>query len=145
VIHDGVRPGEIFESIERNRITRMFLPPTAIYALLADPAVRDVDTSTLRYFMYGAAPMSADKLKEAIDVFGPVMAQFYGQVEAPMICAFLSPEEHARAVAEPALRHRLASCGRPSMVANVAIMGDGGATTAAGPRGEIVVRSALTM
>lgn len=145
IVHDGVSVGEILASIERNRVTRLFLPPTAIYALLAHPEVRERDTSSLRYFLYGAAPMSVDKLEEAIDVFGPVMAQFYGQTELPMLCAFLSPEDHAEALADPALRKRLASCGKPSLVANVAIMDDDGRLCTRGERGEIVVRSALRM
>ena len=35
VIHDGVNPQALLESIQRHRVTRMFLPPTAIYSLLA--------------------------------------------------------------------------------------------------------------
>lgn len=145
VVHGGVVPGQIFESIERNRVTRLFLPPTALYALLANPEVGQRDTSSLRYLIYGAAPMSVDKLREAMSVFGPVMAQFFGQTELPMMITFLSPEEHAEAAADPALSHRLASCGRPSQVANVAIMGDDGQFKPNGERGEIVVRSSLRM
>ena len=91
VVHDGVVPEEILASIERNRVTRLFLPPTAIYALLAHPQVRARDTSSLRWFLYGAAPMSVDKLVEAIDVFGPVMTQTYGQTEPAMIVRVPAP------------------------------------------------------
>src|SRR5690606_19584239 len=101
--HDGVVPADVLASIERHRITRLFLPPTAIYALLDHPDVRERDLSSLRYFLYGAAPMSRDKLEEALEVFGPVMAQCYGQTEAAMICTFLGPEEHAEALADPDL------------------------------------------
>lgn len=144
VVHATVVPGEILASIERHRITRLFLPPTAIYALLADPDVRRRDLSSLRWFLYGAAPMSVEKLKEALEVFGPVMAQFYGQTELPMLCTFLSPEEHAEALADPALHRRLASCGRQTVVANVAVLGDDGPAPTGEP-GEIVVRSSLRM
>jgi len=145
VIHDGVDPGEILASVARNAITRMFLPPTAIYSVLEDPSCGATDTSTLRYFLYGAAPMSVHKLKEALGIFGPVMAQFYGQVEAPMICSFLSPADHEQALTKPGLEGRLASCGRPSTVATVAIMDESGHLVEAGTRGEIVVRSSLVM
>lgn len=144
VVHATVVPAEILASIERHRVTRLFLPPTAVYALLADPDVRRRDLSSLRWFLYGAAPMSVEKLKEALDVFGPVMAQFYGQTELPMMCTFLSPEEHAEALADPALHRRLASCGRQTLVANVAVLGDAG-FAATGEPGEIVVRSSLRM
>ncbi|GAA4978860.1 AMP-binding protein [Yinghuangia aomiensis] len=144
VIHPGVDAGEILRSIERNRVTRLFLPPTAIYALLDHPEVFRRDTSTLRYFLYGAAPMSVSRLKQALRTFGPVMAQFYGQVEVPMFCTFFSPAEHVEAMEEPTLARRLASCGRPSMVATVAVMVDGKPVDR-GERGEIVVRSSLRM
>ncbi len=145
IVHKGVDPGEILSSIERNKVTRMFLPPTAIYALLTHDDVKKRDLSSLRYFLYGAAPMSVEKLKAAIATFGPVMAQFYGQTELPMLCTFLSPEEHAEALENPGLIGRLASCGRPSVVADVAIMDDTDRILPAGVSGEIVVRSSLRM
>jgi acyl-CoA synthetase (AMP-forming)/AMP-acid ligase II len=145
VVHDGVRPGAIFDSIERHRVTRLFLPPTAIYALLDHRAAGDVDFSSLRHFIYAAAPMSADKLEEALEVFGPVMTQTFGQVEAPMICTVMSPSEHVEAVRDARRRMRLTSCGRPSLVARVEIMGADGELVEPGAHGEIVVRGDLVM
>ncbi|GLZ09088.1 o-succinylbenzoate--CoA ligase [Actinomadura sp. NBRC 104412] len=145
IVHDGVVPEEIVESIERNAVTRLFLPPTAIYALLDHSGTRRRDLSSLRYFIYGAAPMSVAKLEEAMDVFGPVMAQCYGQTELPMMCTYFGPDEHAEARARSRLRARLASCGRPSLVANVAVVDDDGAPRPVGEPGEIVVRSSLRM
>lgn len=145
VVHDGVVPAAVLDSIERNRVTRLFLPPTAIYMLLADPAVRERDYSSLRHFLYAAAPMSADKLVEAIDVFGPVMAQCFGQSEAPMLATYMSPGEHVEALDDPAKRGRLASCGRSSMIAAVAVMDDEGELLGDGERGEIVLRGDLVM
>lgn len=145
VVHDGVKPAAVLDSIERDRVTRLFLPPTAIYMLLADPDVRERDYSTLRHFLYAAAPMSADKLIEAMDVFGPVMAQCFGQSEAPMLATYMSPAEHAEALADPAKRGRLASCGRASMICAVGIMDDEGNLLGDDERGEIVLRGDLVM
>jgi acyl-CoA synthetase (AMP-forming)/AMP-acid ligase II len=145
VVHDGVKPAAVLDSIERDRVSRLFLPPTAIYVLLADPAVRERDFSSLRHFLYAAAPMSADKLVEAMDVFGPVMAQCFGQSEAPMLATYMSPAEHVEALADPAKRGRLASCGRASMICAVAIMDDEGNPLGDGERGEIVLRGDLVM
>ncbi len=145
VVHDGVRAPALLDSIERDRVTRLFLPPTAIYSLLADPGVRERDYSSLRHFLYAAAPMSADKLVEAMEVFGPVMAQCFGQSEAPMLATYMSPAEHAEALADPAKRGRLASCGRGSMICAVGIMDDDGNLLADGERGEIVLRGDLVM
>ncbi|SNR94943.1 Acyl-CoA synthetase (AMP-forming)/AMP-acid ligase II [Haloechinothrix alba] len=145
ILHDGVDTGAILHAIEYERVTRLFLPPTAIYALLADPGVRDTDVSSLRHFIYAAAPMSEDKLREALEVFGPVMTQTFGQAEAPMIATCMAPADHAEAASDPAKAHRLRSCGRPSLVAAVEIMGDDGTVLGPHERGEIVVRGDLVM
>jgi acyl-CoA synthetase (AMP-forming)/AMP-acid ligase II len=136
-------PGAILAAIERHRITHLFMPPTMIYMLLAHADVRAHDYSSLRYFMYAAAPMAAEKLREALDVFGPVMAQTFGQVEAPMVCTYLSPQDHVEALAHHP--ERLLSCGRPAPLTRVAIMDDEGRLLPQGERGEIVVQGSLVM
>lgn len=143
VVFDGARPGDLLRAIETYRVTRLFMPPTAIYAMLAEPDVGSHDYSSLRYFLYGSAPMSPSKLREATDVFGPVMAQFYGQAEAPTICTWFSPREHAEAIATEHLSHRLQSVGRPSAVASIRIVDEQGLALPPGEVGEIAVRSDL--
>jgi acyl-CoA synthetase (AMP-forming)/AMP-acid ligase II len=145
IVHDGVDGGALLSSVQQQRATRLFLPPTAIYTLLDRPDIGGYDLSSLEYFLYLAAPMSEAKLLQAIEVFGPVMCQTFGQTEAPTICTWFSREEHAAAAAEAELRHRLRSCGRASVVAELAIMGDGDRLLADGERGEIVVRGPLVM
>lgn len=143
VVHTKVDPLEILKSIPRHRVSTIFLPPTAIYVLLSQPDVADFDYSSLRYFIYGAAPMSADKLAAAMHIFGPVMTQFYGQAEAPMTITFMGPEEHKVAGAEHP--HRLRSCGRPAPFSLVSIMDDEGHLLGDSQVGEIVVRGGLVM
>ena len=145
LIHDGVDPDRIFETIEREKVSRLFLPPTAIYGLLSAADGHAVDFSSLRHFIYASAPMSVDKLEEAMDVFGPVMTQTFGQAEAPMICTCMTPREHAEAVTDPRRRERLQSCGRQSLVATVEVMNSDGDLVPTGEVGEIVVRGDLVM
>ena len=78
-------PSAVLDLIEQHGVTELFLPPTVIYRLLDEPGLEARDLSSLRYFISGAAPLSVDKLRRAIDVFGPVMMQGYGQTEAPAI------------------------------------------------------------
>jgi acyl-coenzyme A synthetase/AMP-(fatty) acid ligase len=59
-------PAAIVRAIGEHRVTTMFLPPTVIYSMLALPDVRHNDYSSLRYFLYTGAPMSDDKLREAL-------------------------------------------------------------------------------
>lgn len=135
----------VMQAIERHRITHLFLPPTAIYMMLGHPRVREFDYSSLRCFLYAASPMAVDKLREAIDVFGPVMVQSYGQAEAPMFCTMMTVTDHAEALSKPELEHRLWSCGRPTMLTRLAIMDDDGRLLPPGERGEIVVDGSLVM
>jgi acyl-CoA synthetase (AMP-forming)/AMP-acid ligase II len=143
IVHSGVVPTEIFGSIERNHASAIFLPPTALYKLLADPHVRDYDYSSLRQFLIAGAPLAPDRLAEAVNVFGPVMTQTFGQAEAPLICTVHEASEIAAAAADPSLGHRLASCGKASAIARVEIMDDAGNLLGPGESGEIVVRSQL--
>jgi acyl-CoA synthetase (AMP-forming)/AMP-acid ligase II len=143
VVLPKVEPLLILEAIQRERVSYLYLPPTIIYMLLAHPRVRDFDLSSLEYLMYGAAPMAVEKLKDAIDVFGPVMAQTYGQMEAPGFCTYLSPTDHMSGLEEN--EKRLASCGRATLLTPVDIMDDNGKLLSVGEIGEIVVRGGLVM
>jgi acyl-CoA synthetase (AMP-forming)/AMP-acid ligase II len=134
----------LVELIERHRVTEVYLPPTVIYRLLEMPGIEQRDFSSLRYLVYGAAPMSTEKLRRALDVFGPVMLQGYGQAEAPSAIAFLRPEEHYRdgKVADDA---RLTAAGRPAPMVRVEILAEDGTVLPAGDTGEICVRGDLVM
>src|SRR6185312_4224368 len=110
--------GRFLALVEQERITHTFLPPTLIYMLLGHEALRSTDRSSLQCFWYGAAPMSTARLEEAL---GPVMAQLFGQTEAPMMVSMLPPAEHFDADGTVA-RRRLASAGRPAPLVTVGIM-----------------------
>ena len=135
-------PGEVIAAIERHRVTYLFLPPTAIYMLLAHPQIREADLSSLEYVSYAGAPMSIDRLKEAIEILGPVMNASFGQTEAPMCVTAMPPHEHLDANGE--LAHP-GSCGRPNLLSIVEIMDEDGNILGPGERGEIVVRGPLVM
>ena len=130
--------------VETHGVTHTFLPPTLIYMLLDHPGLSVVDLSSLQCFWYGAAPMSVTRLEEALTRIGPVMAQLFGQTEAPMMVSALPPADHF--LPDGSVAHeRLASAGRPTPLVTVAIMDADGALLAPGERGEIVVRSSLVM
>jgi len=133
----------IMQTIQGRKVTHLYLPPTVIYMMLAHPDVRKFDYSSLQSFIYSAAPMSMAKLKEAIQVFGPVMTQFYGQAECPMYISVMTPADHA--VLGTAHENRLLSAGRPTPFCKVAVMDDDGQILGAGARGEIVTRGSLVM
>ena len=116
---------EFLAAVPRHRVTHTFLPPTLIYMLLAHHDLSVTDLSSLQCFWYGAAPMSAARLEESIDRIGPVMAQFFGQTEAPMMISTMAPGDHFGVDGSIALE-RLSSAGRPAPLVTVAIMNDDG-------------------
>jgi acyl-CoA synthetase (AMP-forming)/AMP-acid ligase II len=87
-------PVAVLDAIGRHRVTDLFLPPTAIYALLDEPGLASTDLSSLRHLMYGSAPMRVDMLKRALKIFGQVLVQGFGQTEAPLLLATLRAEDH---------------------------------------------------
>ncbi|OUM02587.1 AMP-binding protein [Variovorax sp. JS1663] len=136
--------GEFLALIERHRITHTFLPPTLIYMLLAHEQLAGTRLDSLQCFWYGAAPISPARLEEALTKIGPVMAQLFGQTEAPMMISMMAPKEHFLPDGSVA-RARLASAGRPGPLVQVATMNAGGELLATGETGEIVVRGSLVM
>ncbi len=136
--------GGFLEHIENHRVTHTFLPPTLVYMVLAHERLVATDLSSMQCFWYGAAPMSAARLEEALTRIGPVMAQLFGQTEAPMMISTMAPADHFHADGSVA-RERLSAAGRPSPLVRVRIMGPDGTLLGAGETGEIVVRGSLVM
>ena len=130
----------ILEAIQRHRVTHFYIPPTVLYNMLAHPRVRDFDYSSLRAIVIAAAPVAPAKLREAMDIFGPVMCQSFGQAEAPMFLTFLSTRDLLDAPPGP---DRWLSCGRATLGQRIEIMDEDGTLLAPGQRGEIVARGDL--
>jgi fatty-acyl-CoA synthase len=130
--------------VQEHRVTHTFLPPTLIYMVLGHPALDATDLSSLQCFWYGAAPMSAARLEEALTRIGPVMAQLFGQTEAPMMISMMPPADHFRPDGSVATE-RLSSAGRPSPLCTVAVLDGTGRQLPAWENGEICVRGSLVM
>ena len=145
VLSPSADPEVMLELIQRHRVTILFLPPTIIYMLLAHPKLKQYDCSSVRDFLFGAAPMSVDKLQEAIGHFGPVFCHLYGSTETLVMNTILPPGELADALAHPAHARRVASCGREGPFARVEIIDDDGKVLPPNQRGEIAIRGGFVM
>ena len=145
VLSPSADPDAILGLVEKHRVTFLFLPPTIIYMLLAHPRLYEHDCSSLRHFAFGAAPMSVDKLREAIDRFGPILCHLYGSTETLVMNTILRPDELADLLLTPAHAGRIASCGREGPFARVEIIDDEGMVLPPGERGEIAVRGGFVM
>jgi fatty-acyl-CoA synthase len=128
-------------TVERERLNSTFLVPTIINSLIDAHDVRSRhDLSSLELIIYGAAPMSPDRLRQGIEIFGPVFLQLYGQSEAPQCVTTLRKAEH-----DPNRMERLGSCGRPSTLSQVRLFDSEMREVAVGEPGEICVRGPLVM
>jgi fatty-acyl-CoA synthase len=136
--------GAFLDLIQEHAVTHTFLPPTLIYMVLGHERLEATDLSSLQCFWYGAAPMSASRLEEALTRIGPVMGQLFGQTEAPMMISTMAPRDHFLPNGSVA-RSRLSSAGRPTPLVTVAVMAPDGTVLPTGARGEIVVRGSLVM
>lgn len=141
VILPGFDAEEVLSTIEQYKVTHMYLPPTALYQLLASPEIGNHDYSSLKIFILVGSPCSPEKLRQAVDVFGPCMCQSYGQVECPMIVAWFPPEDVARFAREAP--EKLASCGKVTRSIKVALLDDDGKQVPLGEAGEICARGVL--
>jgi long-chain acyl-CoA synthetase len=83
-------------------------------------------------------------LEDALAVFGPRLAQIYGQGEAPMTITALSREDHADRN-HPRWRDRLQSVGVARTDVEVRVVDDADRDLPAGEVGEVVVRGDVVM
>ncbi len=130
----------VLAAVERHRVDRLFLVPSAIHALLRHPSIGVSDYSCLRYMLYGASPIPPDLLRDALRIFGCGFVQMYGSTETSGTVVALSPDDHVSDGAD-----RLASAGKPLAGVEIAIADETGAFVPAGAPGEILVRSVANM
>jgi fatty-acyl-CoA synthase len=88
--------------------------------LTLHPKAQGYDLRSLQRIYFGTAPMPAEKLQEAMAMFGNVLRQNYGMSEAtqPVLC--MSPQDLAMPDATKCFQ-RLGSAGRPALGVEVRI------------------------
>ncbi|MEP4149233.1 MAG: AMP-binding protein [Halioglobus sp.] len=135
----GFDPDQVLDLVERERVNTLFLVPTMIYVLMDHPRTAQADLSSIESIIYASAPMSPTRLEEALELFGPVMMQCYGQTECIHL-TMMRKEEHRLDKPE-----RLASCGKPPVGVKMALLDEQGNEVATGEIGEVCIRSAAVM
>ena len=140
----GVDGDEIAALLRRWPGMSFFAAPTMVKRLAGDRAVAAADLSHLKTIIYGGAPMYLADLEDALAVFGPRLAQIYGQGETPMTITALSKADHADRD-HPRWRDRLQSVGVPRTDVEVRVVDDDDRELPAGEVGEVVVRGDVVM
>jgi fatty-acyl-CoA synthase len=137
IVLDGPEPAALLATIERERVTKLFCPPTVWISLLRHPDFDRRDLSSLRKGYYGASIMPVEVLKELLDRLpGVQLFNFYGQTEMAPLATLLPPEEQVR---------KAGSAGRASINVVTLVVDEDDQPVPAGTVGEIVHRSPHAM
>ena len=141
---DQFDPQLMLEVIEKERVTHIFLVPSMIIFTLEYPGVGNYDLSSLRMIWYGGSPMPANRIKQAMEIFGCELGQGFGMTEiGPCFVSVLSPEDHI--LKAPEQEKRLTSTGRNYSNTEVKIVDDEDQEVPIGTVGEICVRGPNVM
>jgi len=132
-------PTALLETIQRERVTTVILVPTMINLVINHPELRNYDVSSLRWILYGAAPMPAELLKQALKALGCDFFQGYGMTEAAPMLTLLPPKDHHTEGPEK-LTRRLLSCGREIIGPEVRVVNEAGQDVKPGEVGEVIAR-----
>ncbi|MFF3766303.1 class I adenylate-forming enzyme family protein [Streptomyces sp. NPDC001922] len=113
--------GAALTVLREERITvTMFVPPM-MYAILDHLECEPGALPALRRIVVGGAATSPSRLQQAVEVFGPVLSQGYGQSEALGITAFGAEDLASEGARRPELWR---SCGRAISDVEIEIRGE---------------------
>jgi acyl-CoA synthetase (AMP-forming)/AMP-acid ligase II len=120
-------------AIERHRVQTTFMAPILLQRLAGLPAdVRGrYDVSSIRSIVVAAAPCPFEVKRQILQMFGPVLYEFYGSSEVGCN-AVMRPEDQLR---------KPGSCGRAADGVEIRVLGDDGRELPAGEVGELFIRS----
>ncbi len=140
ILPDDTSPAHLIKLVKKYKVTRLFLTPSQLIDLLDVPPNADQDLRTLNHIVYGTAPMPAAKLEEAIQRFGPILQQGYGQAEILPPVSMLRTTDHLHH-GQIAPRHILRSSGRVVKGVQVRIVDHRGQCVSPGTIGSVQVKT----
>ncbi|MFC5754463.1 class I adenylate-forming enzyme family protein [Actinomadura rugatobispora] len=141
---DRFTPEGWLETVERERVTHAMVVPTMLVRIVAELEARGArGPACLRSLSYGGAKISGEVVEKALRLFPETgFVNAYGLTETASSIAILGPEDHraAASAADPAVRARLGSVGRPLPTVEIEIHDDDGRPVAPRVVGDIAVR-----
>jgi len=140
----GFDPMEIFDLAEHFGAVQLFAAPTMVTRMTQTAIKHGRTGAGLRTVVYAGGPMYNADIIAAVDHFGPIFVQIYGQGECPMGITVLTRGDVNERQSD-GWQARLQSVGRAQSAVEVAI-GDGqGNPLPTGQHGEIIVRGDTIM
>ncbi len=137
VIVRRFEPEAFMRLVAEHRISWVFMLPMMYRALLDHPQRAALDLRSLRYCMYGMAPIDPATLKRLLDELCPSFSLGSGQTEAYPAASVFKPEFQLSKVGP--------YWGEPSLIDDMAIMDDAGQLLPQGQVGELVMRGPNVM
>jgi fatty-acyl-CoA synthase len=133
VLQNHFDPEQALDIIQRERITCSLMVPTMIVRMsnLPDEVRRKYNTSSLRWLMSAAAPLSTDAARRFMDQFGPVLFNFYGATETGLV-TLAGPHDHLS---------RPGTIGKALRGNQIRLLDDAGHEVPPGQVGELYVRN----
>ncbi len=134
VLRTEFSASEFWECVERYKVNGFYIVPTMWNILLRVPEASEVDTSTLRFGLSGAAPIPPEQLEECERRFNVPILEAYG-----------STENTGGITANTFGARKVGSIGKALPGMEVRIFGEQDNEVAPGEIGEIVTRSDAVM
>jgi fatty-acyl-CoA synthase len=133
IVLPGPDAATLLRTIQAEKVTKLFCPPTIWIALLRHPDFDRTDLSSLKKGYYGASIMPVAIVKELLERLpGMRLFNFYGQTELSPVATVLKPEDQLR---------KLGSAGMPALNVETRVVDDHDQPVPVGTVGEIVHRS----
>jgi acyl-CoA synthetase (AMP-forming)/AMP-acid ligase II len=141
IVLERFAPSDWLAMVRSEGVTNALVVPTML-ARIVDCA-DDKSVPTLRGLAYGGAPMPATVIQRALGMWPEVdFVNAYGLTETSSTVAVLTPDDHRVAFqsADPLVRARLSSVGRPVPGVEIEIRDHDDAALASGSQGRICIR-----
>jgi fatty-acyl-CoA synthase len=135
VLQERFDPEEFLELVSKHGVTASHVVPTMVSSILdvSEDFTKDLDFSSLRSILLGAAPTQPKHKTGFIDRFGPVLYEYYGSTETG-INTFITPEE---------IRQHPTSVGKAFPENEIILLDPEGKEVPDGEPGELYVHSPI--
>jgi fatty-acyl-CoA synthase len=133
VLMNHFDPEGALDVIQKERITCTLMVPTMLIRIsnLPDATIRNYDTSSLRWVMSGAAPLTTETARRFMEKFGPVLWNFYGATETGLV-TLAGPGDHVT---------RPGTIGKAMRGNSIRLLDDAGNAVKPGEIGELYARN----
>lgn len=137
VLHHNTRPTEMFELIQKHRVSHLKVVPALLIRLINDPSATDYDLSSLKLIQSGGQRMQPEvRAKTRSLIPGVFVQENFGMSEGTLMFVRSSDPEEVK----------LETCGRPVCPDDeVLLLDDDGREVPDGEVGELTVRGPYTL